>query len=68
MPRGITALTGIDNEMVSDAPRFSDVADHLNTFLSGSIFVAHIQLSEKLNSVVHDSIAHIALAYIAFQH
>ena len=41
IPPGITRLTGISAEMVADAPYFADVADELETFLDGSIFVAH---------------------------
>ena len=37
----ITNLTGITNEMVQDAPLFSDIAESLRVFLEGSIFVAH---------------------------
>lgn len=39
--RFITSLTGIDDQMVADAPIFSEVTDHLLTFLEGSVFVAH---------------------------
>lgn len=41
IPQGITALTGISNSMVKDAPGFEDVADRFLAFLDGSIFVAH---------------------------
>ena len=41
IPRFITQLTGIDNEMVKDAPLFSEIADSLQKFLRGSVFVAH---------------------------
>ncbi len=37
----ITRLTGIDNEMVSDAPPFSTIADTFRAFTEGAIFVAH---------------------------
>ncbi|MCS4534698.1 3'-5' exonuclease family protein [Neisseria montereyensis] len=37
----ITGLTGISNEMVADAPVFSDVADELLPLLRGTILVAH---------------------------
>ncbi len=37
----ITRLTGISNEMVKDAPRFEEIADHLRSFCEGSVFVAH---------------------------
>lgn len=41
IPAFITQLTGISNEMVKDAPTFDQVADDLEAFLNGSIFVAH---------------------------
>lgn len=41
IPKFITQLTGISNAMVSDAPLFCDVVEQLDTFLHGSIFVAH---------------------------
>lgn len=41
IPIHITALTGIDNEMVADAPLFEDVADEIESFLSEGVFVAH---------------------------
>ncbi len=37
----ITALTGIDNAMVRNAPSFSDVATHLLELLDGTVLVAH---------------------------
>jgi DNA polymerase III subunit epsilon len=41
IPYFITALTGIDNDMVADAPSFAEVASSISKFLEGSIFVAH---------------------------
>ena len=41
IPGHITRLTGIDNQMVSSAPIFSEVADQLLEELAGCIFVAH---------------------------
>ena len=41
IPSFITRLTGIDDDMVADAPLFSDVADTINKFVQGCIFVAH---------------------------
>jgi DNA polymerase-3 subunit alpha (Gram-positive type) len=41
IPRFITQLTGIDDEMVRDAPVFSDVAHELLEFIGDSILVAH---------------------------
>jgi DNA polymerase-3 subunit epsilon len=37
----ITKLTGISNEMVKDAPLFSEVADSLSAFMQNCVFVAH---------------------------
>lgn len=41
IPRYITELTGIDNEMVNDAPIFSEVIDDIDAFSKDAIFVAH---------------------------
>lgn len=41
IPQYITALTGIDNEMVANAPRFSEVAQQIEEFTQDAIFVAH---------------------------
>ena len=41
IPRNITALTGIDDVMVSDAPIFAEVADEVAQFTKGCVFVAH---------------------------
>jgi len=41
IPAFITSLTGISNDMVRDAPLFSDIADDLLTFLGDSVLVAH---------------------------
>lgn len=41
IPLYITTLTGIDNEMVSDAPTFAEVAEKVFNLLQGKIFVAH---------------------------
>ncbi len=37
----IERITGINNAMVADAPRFADIADELLTLLAGRVFVAH---------------------------
>jgi DNA polymerase III subunit epsilon len=41
IPRYITSLTGISNEMVYTAPRFEQVAANIYQLLSNRIFVAH---------------------------
>ena len=41
IPRYITALTGIDDEMVKGAPAFSEVASVIYNLLSDRVFVAH---------------------------
>ena len=41
IPAGITALTGIDDYMVADAPDFTEVAEEIRAILADHIFVAH---------------------------
>lgn len=41
VPRGITALTGIDDAMLKDAPVFADIAGELHHLLHDKVFVAH---------------------------
>jgi DNA polymerase-3 subunit alpha (Gram-positive type) len=41
IPRFITELTGISDEMVSDAPVFADIAHDFLNFIGDSILVAH---------------------------
>lgn len=41
IPVHITALTGINNEMVENAPRFFEVAEKIDAFTKDAIFVAH---------------------------
>ena len=37
----IQSLTGIDNEMVANAPKFAEVADTLLAYLEGTVLAAH---------------------------
>ncbi len=41
IPRFITRLTGISNEMVQDAPKFYEIAKKVVELTTGRIFVAH---------------------------
>jgi DNA polymerase III subunit epsilon len=41
IPKYITSLTGIDNDMVADAPIFDEIADVLFDMLNENIFIAH---------------------------
>lgn len=41
VPAGITELTGIDNDMLVDAPPFEKIAAELRARLAGRLFVAH---------------------------
>ncbi|WP_235893434.1 exonuclease domain-containing protein [Litoribacter populi] len=41
VPGFITGLTGIDNEMVQDAPTFAEIAEELYSLLEDKVFVAH---------------------------
>ncbi len=41
IPRYISALTGITNEMVQSAPRFEQLAEGIYKLLNGRVFVAH---------------------------
>ncbi len=41
IPTHITALTGIDNAMVANAPSFAEIAQQVLNITEGAIFVAH---------------------------
>lgn len=41
IPRNITRLTGISDEMVKDAPKFSEIAKAFRKFVGTAVFVAH---------------------------
>ncbi len=41
IPEQIIALTGINNDMVSQAPAFADIADELHELLQDTVLVAH---------------------------
>lgn len=41
IPRYIQAFTGINNDMVKEAPRFAEVAEKVHSLLHDKIFVAH---------------------------
>jgi len=41
IPYNITRLTGIDNSMVAEAPRFFEVGKEILKYLTGRVFVAH---------------------------
>jgi DNA polymerase III subunit epsilon len=41
IPYEITRITGIDNSMVTDAPKFYEIAKEIVLFTEGAIFVAH---------------------------
>ena len=44
---GLTSLHGISSEMVSDAPKFTEVIDQISEIFSNAIFVAHHALFDE---------------------
>ncbi|HLW32674.1 MAG TPA: exonuclease domain-containing protein [Aequorivita sp.] len=62
IPTYITALTGIDNKMVADAPRFMDIAQEVDDFTREAIFVAH-NVSFDYN-VLRNEFRDIGMSYI----
>lgn len=57
IPRYISALTGITDEMVSDAPGFETVAANVFTLLQDRVFVAH-NVNFDYSFVRHHLLAH----------
>ncbi|MBO0590351.1 GIY-YIG nuclease family protein [Cellulophaga sp. E16_2] len=53
IPYFITGLTGIDNTMVRNAPKFSEVADQILKITEETIFVAH-NVSFDYNIIKHE--------------
>ena len=41
IPPIITNITGIDDYLVKDAPRFQEIAEEIISFIDGAVFVAH---------------------------
>ena len=41
IPAFISKLTGIDNALVEDAPRFAEIAETVESFLEGALLVGH---------------------------
>lgn len=41
VPATITRITGITSADVTGAPKFDDIADHLNELFDGAVFIAH---------------------------
>ncbi|MBN1792231.1 3'-5' exonuclease [Candidatus Woesearchaeota archaeon] len=60
IPSFITSLTGINNEMVRDAPTISKVLPGFLEFLGGSVIVAH-NASFDYGFIEHNARAHLKL-------
>lgn len=61
VPGFITGLTGIDGNMLENAPVFGEIADELFDFLEGKVFVAH-NVNFDVN-FVKDAFARVGMAY-----
>ena len=61
IPPFITGLTGITNEMVEDAPVFSEIADEISRLTTGAVFVAH-NVNFDYN-VIRNEFKHIGLDF-----
>ena len=61
IPTSITRLTGIDNDLVKEAPIFSEIASSLDEFTRDTIFVAH-NVNFDL-SFIKQEFARLDLAY-----
>ena len=53
IPARITQITNITNEMVRDAPVFSEIADRFMRFMGDGIFVAHNVNSTTVSSATN---------------
>lgn len=62
IPAYITALTGIDNHMVADAPLFKEIATDIDEFTRDAVFVAH-NVSFDYN-VLRNEFRHIGMSFI----
>lgn len=58
IPKFITKLTGIDNELVKDAPLINKVIPKFNKFINKDVFVAH-NASFDYNFLNHNTSLHL---------
>jgi DNA polymerase III subunit epsilon len=66
IPPFITQLTGIDDAMVRDAPRFAEIAGELAQHMVGRVFVAHnARFDWNFLSAEYDRVARAPLESIA---
>lgn len=69
IPPFITQLTGIDNRMVRDAPRFGEIAGTLAQEMVGRVFVAHnARFDWKFLSAEYDRVASAPLESLTNDH